>query len=255
MSLYRTANSQRPKPVIAEMGGKNPVVVTASADLEIAAEGVMRGAFGASGQKCSATSRVFVEETVYDEFVSRLVDKTEALTVGDPTGQGVFMGPVIDDGAVARYQRAVVGTLDSEGTVLTGGEVLKDGDLERGNYVRPTVVTAPLDAWIWEEELFLPFVAVAPVPSFEEGLRLSNDTIFGLTAGLFSNDEDEIDRWFAGIEAGVTYVNRAAGATTGAWPDIQSFGGWKSSGTSGSGGGGPWYLRQYLREQSQTRFK
>jgi 1-pyrroline-5-carboxylate dehydrogenase len=255
MGLYRTANAARPKPVIAEMGGKNPVVVSASADIETAAEGVARGAFGASGQKCSATSRVFVESSVYDDFVTRLVEKTEALTVGDPTEQGVFMGPVIDRGAVARFQRAVSEAVDSGGTVLSGGNVLDEGDLARGNFVRPTVVTAPLSSWVWEEELFVPFVAVTPVDSFEEGLRLSNDTIFGLTAGLFSNDEDEIQRWFAGIEAGVAYVNRAAGATTGAWPDIQSFGGWKSSGTSGSGGGGPWYLRQYLREQSQTTFR
>jgi 1-pyrroline-5-carboxylate dehydrogenase len=114
------------------------------------------------------------------------------------------------------------------------------------------VVTAPLDSWVWSTELFVPFVAVTEVSGLDEGLALSNDTEFGLTAGLFSNDDSEIDSWFAGIEAGVTYVNRAAGATTGAWPDIQSFGGWKGSGTSGAGGGGPWYLRQFLREQSRT---
>jgi 1-pyrroline-5-carboxylate dehydrogenase len=190
MGLYRTANASRPKPVIAEMGGKNPVVVGATADLDLAAEGVMRGAFGASGQKCSATSRVFVDSSVYDEFVDKLVEKTEALTVGDPTEQGSFMGPVIDRGAVSRFERAVADVTESGGTILSGGVVLTDGDLARGNYVRPTVATAPLEAWVWEEELFLPFVTVTPVDSFEEGLRLSNDTIFGLTAGLFSNDDE-----------------------------------------------------------------
>jgi 1-pyrroline-5-carboxylate dehydrogenase len=100
--------------------------------------------------------------------------------------------------------------------------------------------------------LFVPFVAVTKVSGLDEGLELSNDTEYGLTAGLFSNDDEEIDRWFRDIQAGVTYVNRAAGATTGAWPNIQSFGGWKGSGTSGAGGGGPWYLRQFLREQSRT---
>jgi 1-pyrroline-5-carboxylate dehydrogenase len=90
------------------------------------------------------------------------------------------------------------------------------------------------------------------VDSLEEGLARANQTPFGLTAGLFAQDPDEIDRFLAGIEAGVVYVNRRAGATTGAWPDIQSFGGWKGSGTSGTGGGGPWYLRQYMREQSRT---
>ncbi len=253
MHLYRTVNEQRPKPVICEMGGKNPVVVTASADLDQAATGVVRSAFGLSGQKCSAASRVYVEEAVYDEFVDRLVEKTGNLSVGNPLQREIYMGPVIDPGVVERFRKAVDETRSSGGTVLAGGEVLVGDDFERGNFVQPTVVTAPYDSWIWGEELFMPFLAVGPVESLDEGLRRSNDTEFGLTAGLFSTDEAEIDRWFQGIQAGVTYVNRAAGATTGAWPNIQSFGGWKGSGTSGTGGGGPWYLRQYLREQSRTR--
>ncbi len=252
MYLYRTVNENRPKPVSAEMGGKNPVVITESADLDQAAEGVARGAFGLSGQKCSATSRVYVEGSVYEDFLSKLVARTGEITVGDPLENGVFVGPVIDDAAVERFKKAVTEVREHEGEVLAGGNVVSDGDLANGNYVEPTVVTAPLDSWVWSTELFVPFVAVTKVSGLEEGLALSNDTEFGLTAGLFSNDDDEIDRWFAGIEAGVTYVNRAAGATTGAWPDIQSFGGWKGSGTSGAGGGGPWYLRQFLREQSRT---
>lgn len=252
MHLYRTVNEKRPKPVAAEMGGKNPAIVTASADLDVAAEGIMRGAFGLSGQKCSATSRVYVEGPVYDEFVGKLVEKANSIVVGDPTESGVFMGPVIDEGAVARFKKAVTETIDSGGEVLAGGKALQNGDLARGNFVQPTVVTAPHHSWIWKEELFVPFVSVAPVADLDEALEKANDTEFGLTAGLFSGDEDEIERWFNEIEAGVTYVNRAAGATTGAWPDIQSFGGWKGSGTSGAGGGGPWYLRQYLREQSRT---
>jgi 1-pyrroline-5-carboxylate dehydrogenase len=136
---------------------------------------------------------------------------------------------------------------------LAGGKVIEEGDFAKGNFVQPTVVTADRDSWLWSKELFVPLVAVGKVADLEEGIELSNDTPFGLTAGLFSGDDEEIDTWFNRIEAGVTYVNRAAGATTGAWPDIQSFGGWKGSGTSGAGGGGPWYLRQFLREQSRTR--
>jgi len=253
MHLYRTVNEKRPKPVAAEMGGKNPVIVTASADLETAAEGVMRGAFGLSGQKCSATSRVYVEDDVYDEFVDLLVAKTNDLEVGNPTAKETFLGPVIDEGAVQRFEDAVKEVEESGGQVLAGGQVVSDGDFSRGNYVTPTVVTAPDDSWVWSRELFVPLVAVTKVSSLDEGLEKSNDTEYGLTAGLFSTDEEEIEKWFDGIEAGVTYVNRAAGATTGAWPDIQSFGGWKGSGTSGAGGGGPWYLRQYLREQSRTK--
>ena len=255
MYLYRTVNEKRPKPVAAEMGGKNPAIVTASADLDVAVEGVVRGAFGLSGQKCSATSRVFVEDDVYEEFVDKLVARTAEIDIGVPTEPGVFMGPVIDEEAVDRFKEAVAETRSSGGEVLAGGEVVDDGDLSRGNFVEPTVVTAPLSSWIWERELFVPFVSVAPVSGLEEGLELSNSTEFGLTAGLFSGDEAEIDRWFSEIQAGTTYVNRAAGATTGAWPDIQSFGGWKGSGTSGAGGGGPWYLRQFMREQSRTIVK
>lgn len=255
MDLYRTGNEKRPKPVIAEMGGKNPVIVTATADLDMATEGVARAAFGLSGQKCSATSRVYVEDDVYDEFVDKLVKRTSEITVGDPTDLDHWMGPVVDGSAVARYQRAIDEVRSSGGEILHGGSVLTDGEYARGHFVEPAVVTAPEDSWIWREELFLPVVAVTKISGLDEGLERANDTVYGLTAGLFSRDEDEIETWFSRIEAGTTYVNRAAGATTGAWPDIQSFGGWKSSGTSGAGGGGPWYLRQYMREQSRTLFK
>jgi 1-pyrroline-5-carboxylate dehydrogenase len=255
MYLYRTVNEKRPKPVAAEMGGKNPAIVSANADLDVAAEGVMRGAFGLSGQKCSATSRVYVERPVYDEFVSKLVSATEDLTIGDPLDLSTFIGPVIDEEAVERFSKAVSAVRDDGGEILAGGEVLTDGDFGRGNFVQPTIVNAPLNSWVWKEELFTPFVAVTAVDSLDEAIDLANDTEFGLTAGFFSTDEAEIEKWFRKIEAGTTYVNRAAGATTGAWPDIQSFGGWKGSGTSGAGGGGPWYLRQFLREQSRTLFK
>ncbi|MGH8914048.1 MAG: aldehyde dehydrogenase family protein [Acidimicrobiia bacterium] len=255
MYLYRTVNERRPKPVACEMGGKNPVVVTATADLDVATQGIVRGAFGLSGQKCSATSRVYVHEAVYDQLVDKLVAATEKLTVGNPLEPETFMGPVIDEVAVERFEKAVDEVKNNGGEIYAGGNVLEEGELAKGHYVQPTVVTAPLDSRIWSEELFVPFLSVAKVGSMEEGLALSNETEFGLTAGLFSGDEEEIEEWFSGIQAGVTYVNRAAGATTGAWPDVNPFGGWKGSGTSGTGGGGPWYLRQFLHEQSRTLIK
>lgn len=253
MGIYKGFATNFPKPAVCEMGGKNPSIVTASADLEVAAEGVMRAAFGYSGQKCSANSRVYVDRSVYDRFVEELVERTEQIRVGNPLESGVFMGPVIDQKAVERFQKAVAEVKSSGGTVLSGGDLISEGELGRGNFVEPTVVTAPESSWVWSTELFLPFVAVMPVDSLDQALELANDTEFGLTAGLFAQDEAEIERFFSRIEAGVTYVNRKAGATTGAWPNIQSFGGWKGSGTSGTGGGGPWYLRQYMREQSRTR--
>lgn len=253
MSIYNNFADRVPKPVVAEMGGKNPAIVTASADLDEAAEGVARGAFGFSGQKCSASSRVYVDESVYDDFVSKLVDFTKTLEVSDPIEREAFTGPVIDEAAVERYLSAVEEVEKSGGTILVGGEKMDD-ELAGGNFVAPTVATVDESSWVWERELFVPFVVVGKVKSLDEALDKANDTEFGLTAGLFSKDQAEIEKFFDRIEAGTTYVNRRAGATTGAWPDIQSFGGWKGSGTSGAGGGGPWYLRSYLREQSRTIF-
>ena len=136
--------------------------------------------------------------------------------------------------------------------MITGGERLTEGELGKGTFVQPTIAEVPLDSWIWKKELFVPFVAVAPYDDLVEAIRLANDTEYGLTAGFYSEDRPEIDRWLSSIEAGVVYVNRRAGATTGAWPGVQPFGGWKGSGTSGKAGGGPYYVQQYLREQSRT---
>jgi 1-pyrroline-5-carboxylate dehydrogenase len=233
------------------MGGKNPAIVTARADLEVAVEGVARSAFGLSGQKCSAASRCYVDRGVYDEFVERLAARARATTVGDPLRRDVFMGPVIDEAAVTRFA-AAVGEAEATGAVRAGGQRLTEGALARGNFVEPTVVTAPADGRLFRDELFVPFIAVAPVDSLDEAIARSNDTPLGLTAGIFSRDDAEIERFLEGIEAGVVYVNRRAGATTGAWPGVQPFGGWKGSGTNGKGGGGPYYLQQYLREQSRT---
>ncbi len=252
MQIYRNFAKEYPKPAICEMGGKNPAIVTAQADLDKATDGVMRSAFGFGGQKCSACSRVYVERPVYDEFVARLVEKASKLKVGDPVNRDVYMGPVINEKAVETHQRAVEDVEAGGGKVLLGGGRIAEGDLERGLFVQPTIVEAPLDHRVWKEELFVPFVAVAPVDSLDEALKLANDTEYGLTAGFYSEDPAERDRFLNEIQAGVVYVNRRAGATTGAWPGMQPFGGWKGSGTSGKAGGGLHYVQQYLREQSQT---
>ena len=158
---------------------------------------------------------------------------------------------MVNEAALERYD-AAVDDARRTGEVLTGGRRLTGGDLGRGNFVAPTVVQVPDDSALWTTELFLPLVAVRPVASLDEAIALSNAVPFGLTAGLFAEDQAEIDRFLERIEAGVVYVNRAAGATTGAWPGVQPFGGWKRSGTAGKAGGGPYYLQQYLREQSRT---
>jgi 1-pyrroline-5-carboxylate dehydrogenase len=251
MGIYRSFAKDYPKPVICEMGGKNPTIVTKNADLEKAAEGVMRSAFGFGGQKCSANSRVYVEREVYDAFVAKLREKTEAIKVGNPLEKENWLGPVINEAAVKTYEEAVE-EARKNGTVFAGGERLSEGELGRGNFVAPTVVEAPVDSWLFKKELFVPFVAVAPVDSLDQALQLANDTEYGLTAGFYSEDEDEVQRFLDGIQAGVVYVNRRAGATTGAWPGAQPFGGWKGSGTTGKASGGPYYVLQYMREQSRT---
>jgi 1-pyrroline-5-carboxylate dehydrogenase len=253
MSIYRQFATAYPKPVICEMGGKNPAIVSGRADLDVAADGVARSAFGLSGQKCSACSRVYAQRDVLEAFVSKLAERAGSLVVGDPTSREAFLGPVINAESVARFERAV-GHARSAGEVVAGGAVLRGaGALPDGFYLAPTVVTGLADDdWIFREELFVPLVAVAPYDTLDEALALANATDLGLTAGFFSADPGEVDRFLDEIQAGVVYVNRAAGATTGAWPGVQPFGGWKGSGSGGKAGGGPYYVQQYLREQSRT---
>jgi 1-pyrroline-5-carboxylate dehydrogenase len=249
--IFRNFSTRYPRPCIVEMGGKNPAIVMHSADLEEAAEGVMRASFGFGGQKCSANSRVYVERPVHDEFVRLLVEKTEKLVVGDPLPRTAFLGPIIDQAAVDRHQQAVA-EARRDGTVYTGGEHLTEGALGRGFYVEPTVVGLPPEHHLFQDELFAPFVAVAKVDSLDEALRYANDNVYGLTAGVYSEDPAEVQTFLEEVHAGVLYVNRRAGATTGAWPGVQAFGGWKGSGSTGKSGLSMYYVAQFLREQSHT---
>lgn len=253
MHIYKTfAAGKWPRPCIAEMGGKNATIISRHADLDKAAMGVMRSAFGLTGQKCSACSRVYVEAPVKEAFVQKLLDLTGKMTVGDPTLQHVFMGPAANKGAYRDYQR-YVNTLHVDGKVIFGGQVLTDGDYSKGYFVAPTIcVDLPLDHPLWKEEMFLPIVKIAAVDSLEQAMVQANDSSYGLTGGFFSEDKNEIQWYLDNIEAGVVYVNRPAGATTGAWPGYQTFGGWKGSGSTGKNGGGPYYVQQYMHEQSQT---
>lgn len=253
MELHNSFSTDYPKPIITEMGGKNPAIVTKNADLAKAVEGVARSAFGFSGQKCSACSRAYVDASIYDEFMNRLVKRTGELKVGDPTDRDVFVGPVIDEFAVKRFEEAVEIAKRDGGTVRYGGTRLKDNGFDGGTFVEPTIVdNLPLDHELFKRELFLPFIAVAPVESLDQALKEANDVVYGLTAGIFSEDEDEVDTFFDTIEAGVVYANRTGGATTGAWPGSQSFCGWKGSGSSGKGALGSYYPTLFLREQSRT---
>jgi 1-pyrroline-5-carboxylate dehydrogenase len=245
-----------PRPLIIEMGGKNPAIITGSADLDKATDGVKRSAFGAQGQKCSACSRVYIQNSVRDEFVRLLVEKTRRIRIGNPLERDVWMGPVINDAALRTYLSAVERAKNDGGKILVGGRRLTEPPLDRGYFVEPTIIDGlPSGHPLFSEELFVPITVIAEVVTLDQALELANRTEYGLTAGIYSENENELDTFFNRIQAGVTYANRRAGATTGAWPGINPFGGWKASGSTGRGTGGPYYVQQFMREQSRVRVR
>jgi acyl-CoA reductase-like NAD-dependent aldehyde dehydrogenase len=252
MRIYRRMAAGRyPRPAITEMGGKNACIVTARGDLERAATGIVRSAYGLTGQKCSALSRVYVEESVSEALIAKVLEKTRALRVGDPCLRENWVGPVISEGAARSYDGYCAGLRDRGARILLGGSRLKDGDLAHGHFVALTLAEAPPEHPLFQEELFQPILMVARVKGLREAVALANQSTLGLTAGCYGSDED-IRCFLENIEAGVTYLNRPQGATTGAWPGYQAFGGWKGSGSTGKAIGSFYYLPLYMREQSQT---
>ena len=245
-----------PRPLIIEMGGKNPAIITGTADLDKATDGVMRSAFGAQGQKCSACSRVYVQKDVRDKFVQLLAEKTRRIKIGNPLERDVWMGPVINEGALRTYLSAIERAKSDGGKIVVGGKRITEPPFDRGYFVEPTVIDGlPPGHPLFSEELFVPITVVADVMTLDQALELANRTEYGLTAGIYSENEDDLKTFFDRIQAGVTYANRRAGATTGAWPGINPFGGWKASGSTGRGTGGPYYVQQFMREQSRVRIR
>ena len=256
MKMYRDfANRNYVRPIVLELGGKNPTIVSRKANLDDAATGIVRSAFGLQGQKCSAASRVIVEEPVYDELVTKLKTLTEKLTIGDPTEQTTYLGPVINSSSYREFKEFNEEISDAGGKFLTGGNV-KTGDMfDKGYFCEPTLVTdLPFSHRLWKHEMFLPITTVGKVKDLDEAMKIANDVNYGLTAGFYGSPKET--KWFFDqIEAGVTYANRPQGATTGAWPGFQPFGGWKGSGSSGKNGGGYYYVQLYMHEQIQTVIK
>lgn len=252
MRIYRDfAHGKYIRPTILELGGKNPAIVSRNADLERAAVGIVRSAFGLQGQKCSACSRIYIEEPVYEALVPRLVELTNKLTIGDPTERQVYLGPVVNQSSYQDFKNFSE-ELSQAGSFLTGGNVLAEGKHAKGYFCTPTLVAdVPLNHRLWKHEMFLPITMVTKVSSLEKAMELANDVDYGLTAGFYGSQEET--RWFfEHIQAGVTYANRPQGATTGAWPGFQPFGGWKGSGSTGKNAGGHYYLPLYMHEQIQT---
>ncbi len=253
MSIFRQfAQGPFMRPVLAEMGGKNPTYVTKSAALDVAAEGLARSAFGLQGQKCSACEVAYIDRKIYDAFVPKLLAYTKKIVIGDPRKAETFMGPVISPEAVETYAKAAAEAA-RDGKVLHGGKRPTGGIFDRGYYVEPMIVERLKPGHrLLTDETFLPFVALLPYDDFDAALDAGNAVKYGLTAGVYAEDDADLQRFLDRAEAGVLYANRASGATTGAWPGFQTFAGWKGSGVSGKGGFGPYDLPQFMREQSHT---
>lgn len=252
MKMYQDfSHGKYIRPIILELGGKNPAIVSHKADLDTAAQGIVRSAFGLQGQKCSACSRILVEKDVYQPLVEKLLELTAKLTIGDPTRREITTGPVINKSGYRDYQ-SYVEEIRKSGKILCGGSYLTEGELAKGYFCAPTLAELPLDHRLWKAEMFLPISTLAPVNNLEEAMCVANDVNYGLTAGFYGA-EDEFDWFYENIEAGVVYANRPQGATTGAWPGFQPFGGWKGSGATGKNAGGLYYLPLYMREQIRNR--
>jgi RHH-type proline utilization regulon transcriptional repressor/proline dehydrogenase/delta 1-pyrroline-5-carboxylate dehydrogenase len=231
------------KRVIAEMGGKNAVIVDESADLDQAVAGVVQSAFGYSGQKCSACSRVVVVESVYDAFVERMVEATRSLNIGAAESPSTQVGPVIDANARNRI-RDYIETGRQEAEVA-----LEMPAPDTGYFIGPVIFTGVSpDAKIAQEEIFGPVVTVIRAKNFQEALNIANGTNYALTGGLYSRTPSHIDQATAEFEVGNLYINRN---TTGAIVARQPFGGFKMSGV-GSKAGGPDYLLQFLEPRTIT---
>ena len=246
--IYAQAAILRPgqkhlKRVIAEMGGKNAIIVDESADLDQAVAGVVYSAFGYSGQKCSACSRVVVLDPIYDNFVNRLVEATRSLNIGDAEKLSTQVGPVIDHKAQKRIQEYIAkGKQEAEVAIEMTAP-------EDGYFVGPVIFkdVSP-SATIAQEEIFGPVLAVMKAENFTEALEIANGTNFALTGGLYSRTPSHIERAKEEFEVGNLYINRGI---TGAIVSRQPFGGFKLSGV-GSKAGGPDYLLQFLEPRTIT---
>ncbi|HEY8755178.1 MAG TPA: aldehyde dehydrogenase family protein [Candidatus Dormibacteraeota bacterium] len=223
------------KKVSLELGGKNAIVILEDADLELAVEGALWGAFGTAGQRCTASSRLIVDRKVLGGFTDALVARTRALRIGDGLVDGVDVGPVINESQLRRIHGYTEIGIEEGARLLTGGEVARDGDLARGFFYTPTVFAAVSPSMrIAQEEIFGPTTAILPVDSLDDALAAANSTQFGLSLSIYTNDLRHAFRAIHELESGIVYVNAP---TIGA--EIQlPFGGTKNTGNGHREAGG-----------------
>jgi aldehyde dehydrogenase (NAD+) len=225
-SLIYSLAARQMKKCQCEMGGKNPVVVLRDADLALATQSVVLGAFGSSGQRCTATSRVVVEDAIADRFVKMIVEQARKLKVGNGLDADVDMGPVVDEQQLKTVLRYLeIGK--KEARLLHGGGRMTGSEYENGFFVVPTVFDhVPWDSIIAQEEIFGPVLSVIRVPNFEEALRVANSVKYGLTSSIYTNDARKIFEFIDRIETGMTHVNAPTVVSEAQMP----FGGMKATG-------------------------
>jgi 1-pyrroline-5-carboxylate dehydrogenase len=223
------------KRVVAEMGGKDAIVVADDADLDEAATGVVQSAFGFQGQKCSACSRAIIDARVYDSMIEKIAERTAKIKVGNPTDNGTMMSAVINEKAFKTINSYVEKGKAEGGRVVAGG----GSDGEQGFFIEPTVIAdVKAGATIEQEEIFGPVLAVIKANDYDDALRIANDTEFGLTGAVYSKDEAKLERARQEFHVGNLYLNRKC---TGALVGVHPFGGFNMSGTDSKAGG-----RDYL---------
>lgn len=247
--IYERASKVNPgqkwlKRVIAEMGGKDTIVVDSDADLELAAQSIVKSAFGFSGQKCSACSRAVIVEDVYDQVLARAVELTNELTIGDPEDNSNYMATVIDKAAFNKVMEYVeIGK--TEGKLMTGGE----GDDSKGYFIKPTIIAdVDANARIMQEEIFGPVVAFSKAKDFDHAIEIANNTDYGLTGAVITNNRSNIEKAREDFHVGNLYFNRGC---TGAIVGYQPFGGFNMSGTD-SKAGGPDYLTLHMQAKTTS---
>jgi 1-pyrroline-5-carboxylate dehydrogenase len=223
------------KRVVAEMGGKDAIIVDAGVDLDDAATGVVQSAFGFQGQKCSACSRAIIHADVYDTMLDKIVERTEKIKVGDPADSATNMSAVINQKAFKTINEYIEKGKAEGGRVLAGG----GADGEEGFFIEPTVIAdVKPGATIEQEEIFGPVLAVIRAESFDDALKIANDTQYGLTGAVYTNDAEKLERARREFHVGNLYLNRKC---TGALVGVHPFGGFNMSGTDSKAGG-----RDYL---------
>jgi acyl-CoA reductase-like NAD-dependent aldehyde dehydrogenase len=226
--IVYAAAAQYLKPVELELGGKNPQIVMEDANLELALDGVLFGAFGTAGQRCTATSRLILHEPIYDEFMAMLVDRVEQLRIGDPLDPLTDVGPIVDETA-GHSIMTYIDIGEQEAQLVTGGYRLTGGMYDNGFFITPTIFATEHGTRISKEEIFGPVLSVIKVQNFEEAVRVANDVEYGLSSSIYTKDVNLAFRAVDELETGITYINAP---TIGA--EIQlPFGGTKNTGNGG----------------------